>query len=162
MPDMILGRNTRDNHKVPETLILKTKYVRNYEWQERRKLQAERLADIKLQSLSFKILQVEERMCIKVSYFIVYDLSLWAVYWSKKVPRSGFLFRTSLSFRRSGKSPPFMEVKAALPLLTEPLLAPILREIYFVHNITHDFSTLISLSCPHPQLCLSNGMFPFK
>lgn len=75
MPDMILGRNTRDNHKVPETLILKTKYVRNYEWQERRKLQAEMLVVIKLQSLSFKILQVEERMCIKVSYFIVYMIS---------------------------------------------------------------------------------------
>jgi len=31
---------------------------------------------IKLQSLSFKMLQVEERMCNKVSYFIVYDLWL--------------------------------------------------------------------------------------
>jgi len=67
--------------------------VRNYEWQERRKLQAEIfvvIKFIKLQSFSFKTLQVEERMCDKVSYFIVYDLSLWTVYWSNNFQEVDF------------------------------------------------------------------------
>lgn len=64
--------------------------MRNYEWQERRKLQAEMFAVIKLQSLSFKTLPVEERMCNKVSYFIVHDLWLWAVYWSNNFQEVDF------------------------------------------------------------------------
>jgi hypothetical protein len=45
---------------------------------------------IKLQSLSFKTLQVEERMCNKVSYCIVYDPWLWAVFWSNNFQEVDF------------------------------------------------------------------------
>jgi len=55
-----------------------------------------------------------------------------------------------------------MEVKAALSLLTEPLLAPIPRELYFVHILRHDFLIAYFISCSLLQLCLSDGMFPFK
>ena len=64
--------------------------MRNYEWQERRKLQAEMFVIIKLQSLSFKTLGVEERMCNKVTYFIVHFLWLWAVYWSNNFQEVDF------------------------------------------------------------------------
>jgi len=36
------------------------------------------------------MLQVEEHMCNEVSYFIVYDLSLWAVYWSNNFQEVDF------------------------------------------------------------------------
>lgn len=70
--------------------------MRNYEWQERRKLQAEMFVVIKLQSLSFKTLHVEERMCNKVSYFIVYDLWLWAVYWSNNFQEVDFYLEADI------------------------------------------------------------------